>query len=96
MTIKYDFPDEREADIEADIWRRARSRGWFVAKLMVCNINGMPDRILHRRGYTIYMEMKKVGEPPTRQQTLRHKELRKAGIPVHVVDTREDAYAILD
>lgn len=94
--IDFKFPDERERDIEDDVWKRAKKRGWFVVKLEKCNINAMPDRLLHRKGFTIYMEIKKAGEPPTVQQAKRHRELRKHGIPVHVIDNREDAYAILE
>jgi len=94
--IDFDLPNELESSIESDILQRAKRRGWFVVKLMKCSINGMPDRLLHRKGYTMYMEIKKLGEPATEQQLKRHRELRQQGIPVHLVDNLDDAYAILE
>lgn len=94
--IDFDLPKDAESDIESDICKRAKKRGWVTYKLMRCNINGVPDRIFHRRGYTMYMEIKKPGEHPNEQQKKRHKEIRQQGIPVHLVDNREDAYAILE
>lgn len=94
MTIEFDF-GERESSVEEKVWKRAKRRGWFCVKLMRCNINAMPDRLLHRRGVTIYMEIKAPGEEPTPQQKLRHAELRRHGIPVHVIDDAEVAYEIL-
>lgn len=93
--IDFDFDVDAESDLETDINKRAKLRGWFCVKLMKCSINAMPDRLFHRRGFTMYMEVKAPGEPATVQQKKRHKELRKHGIPVHVVDNREDAYDLL-
>lgn len=95
MSDDYSAAELLERDIEGPAKAYAKKRGWFVAKLMRCDLNGMPDDIFHRRGFTIYIEFKKPGEQPTIQQRKRHKELRKHDIPVHVVDNLEDAYAIL-
>lgn len=95
MSDDYSAVDLLERDIEGPAKAYAKKRGWFVAKLMRCDINSMPDDIFHRRGFTLYIEFKKPGEEPTTQQKKRHREIRKQGIPVHVVDNLEDAYAIL-
>lgn len=87
--------DPLEREVEGPAKQFAEKRGWFVAKLMQCDINSMPDCIFHRRGFTLYIEFKKFGVPPNKQQLLRHKQLRKVGIPVHVVDTLEQAHEIL-
>jgi hypothetical protein len=88
-----------EVDSESTVERKAcefaEKRGWFVAKLMRCNIDSMPDRIFHRRGYTMYIEFKKFGEGANPKQEKRHRELRAKGIPVHVVDTLEEAHVLL-
>lgn len=84
-----------ESDIESQSCKFAVKRGWFEVKLMRCNIDSMPDRLFHRRGYTMYIEFKRWGEEPTPKQLKRHRELRKHGIPVHVVDNLEAAYDLL-
>lgn len=95
MSDDYSAVELLESDIEGPAKAYARKRGWFVAKLMRCDINAMPDDIFHRRGFTMYIEFKRPGEPASTQQRKRHRELRKHGIPVHVVDNLEDAHAIL-
>lgn len=85
----------REIEIERSAMEYARARGWFEAKIKSSNKNGMPDRILHRRGLTMYIEFKAPGERPTVQQLKRHRELREQGIPVHVIDNLEDAHIVL-
>lgn len=84
-----------ESTIEGKACEYAEKRGWFVVKLMRCNIDSMPDRLFHRRGYTMYIEFKKFGEGASPKQAKRHRELRAKGIPVHVVDTLEAAYDLL-
>jgi hypothetical protein len=84
----------REIAIERPACDFAKSRGWFEAKIASSNRNGMPDRIFHRRGYTMYVEFKAPGEGPTVQQEKRHREIRSYGIPVHVCDDLEEAYEL--
>jgi hypothetical protein len=84
-----------ESTTESKASEFAEKRGWFVVKLMRCNIDSMPDRLFHRRGYTMYIEFKKFGEEPNPKQAKRHRELRAKGIPVHVVDNLEAAHDLL-
>jgi Holliday junction resolvase len=60
-------------------------RGWYVVKLIQTNRNGIPDLLMHRDGVTRYVEVKRPGEKPRPLQEFRHKELRKAGIPIDVI-----------
>lgn len=85
----------REIEIERPACEYAERRGWFEAKIASSNKNAMPDRIFHRRGYTMYIEFKRPGEEPTPQQRKRHREIRKHGIPVHICDNLELAYELL-
>ncbi len=87
--------NDDESAVESEACKFAERRGWFVAKLMRCNIDSMPDRIFHRRGITMYIEFKKWGEEPNAKQAKRHRELRSKGIPVHVVDNLEAAHDLL-
>lgn len=84
-----------ESTLESQASAFAIKRGWFEVKLMRCNIDSMPDRLYHRRGYTMYIEYKRFGEGPNPKQAKRHRELRAKGIPVHVVDNLEAAYDLL-
>lgn len=84
----------REIEIERPACAYAIKRGWFEAKISSSNKRAMPDRIFHRKGFTMYVEFKAPGEEPTAQQLRRHRELRDHGIPVHAVDNLEQAYAL--
>ncbi|HFH4621597.1 VRR-NUC domain-containing protein [Pseudomonas aeruginosa] len=43
----------------------------------------------------MYIEFKRPGEPPSKKQRIRHRELRAHGIPVHVCDNLDTAYDLL-
>ena len=85
----------REIEIERPSKDFAKHRGWFVCKLMKCDINGMPDDLFIRNGQVMFIEFKAPGEQPTPQQVRRHKQIRQHGIPVHVCDSLEDARELL-
>lgn len=84
----------REIEIERPASQFAEMRGWFEAKIQSPGKRGMPDRIYHRHGMTMYVEYKAPGEKPTPQQRKRHSEIRDHGVPVHVIDNLEQAYAL--
>lgn len=86
---------ELESEIEGPAKQYAKARGWFTCKLMKCDINAMPDDLFIRNGQVIFIEFKRPGEDATEQQKKRHKQIRKHGIPVHVVDDLDQAKAIL-
>lgn len=86
---------ELESEIEGPAKEYAKARGWFTCKLMKCDINGMPDDLFIRTGQVIFIEFKAPGEPPSEQQKKRHRQIRKHGIPVHVVDDLGQAKTIL-
>lgn len=86
---------EPETAIEKPVCERAVLRGWMVVKLMICNIDSMPDRLLMRKGRVIFIEFKKPGETPKPKQLKRHREIRAQGIEVFVVDGEEEGYDIV-
>lgn len=85
----------REVAIEKPSCEFAVRRGWMVVKLMLCNIDSMPDRLLMRKGRVIFIEFKAPGEDPTPKQAKRHREIRAQGIEVFVIDNLEDAQVVL-
>lgn len=58
--------------------------------------NGFPDRFYAKDGRVVLMEWKKDGKEPDAQQAKRHRELRSAGVEVHVVHSIEEANKVLD
>ncbi len=49
---------------------------------------GIPDRIVHFRAMTFYVEMKTTGEQCTPLQVEMHKRLKKKGIETYVLDIK--------
>lgn len=86
---------ERENKGEAEACRFAELRGWMVVKIMMCNIDSMPDRLFMRRGRVIFIEFKRSGEQARKKQAKRHREIRAHGVEVFVCDTAEEAMEIL-
>lgn len=84
----------REIEIERPASEYAERRGWFEVKIMQTSSRGFPDRFYARRGRVVLVEYKAPGKPATEQQAKRHRELRAAGVEVHVIDNLEAAYAL--
>lgn len=75
----------------------AKSRGVLARQLIMLNRRGYPDTTFMKNGITLLMEFKDVdGE----LSELQKREIKKlwdmGGVKVHVVDTLEQAIAILD
>jgi len=87
--------DILESSVEGDAMKFAILRGWWEAKFVSPNQRGVPDRLLIRAGRVIFIEFKKFGKEPTRQQLKRHREMREHGAEVFVVDTLQEAKEIL-
>jgi len=85
--------------LESDIERRHRleamAEGWFVEKIEKTTRNGFPDRFYAKAGRVVLIEWKRVGQRLTPQQSLRHDELRAAGVEVHVCYSIAEANQIL-
>lgn len=83
---------KRETKIEQPATEYAILRGWFEFKIMQANKNAIPDRFYARAGRVLFVEYKSPdGKPPTAQQLKRHREMRDAGLEVHVIDSLEAA-----
>lgn len=75
-----------EIAFEQEARKLALEDGWFVAKLVSPGVNGFPDRMFAKAARIVFVEFKDFGEPATRQQEIRHAELRDAGCEVYVID----------
>src|SRR5699024_9993880 len=57
--------------------------------------SGIPDRILILGGHIVFVETKAPGQSVRRLQQVRHTALRRRGMDVRVVDTIDDADALI-
>ena len=92
-----------ERPLESELERKgngfAELRGWWTCKFTSPGLRGVPDRIYSRvengRPRVVFIEWKRPGETPTKQQLRRHQEMREHGLEVHWVDSYERACEIL-
>ena len=84
-----------EAEIEARHCVIARANGWVVEKIMRTGRNGFPDRFYAKNGQVVLIEWKRPGGRISKQQLLRHQELRDAGVKVHIVYSLAEAELVL-
>lgn len=84
-----------ESELQADALDFGHVRGWFGHKVEFKGRRGGPDTVFIRQGRTIWIEFKKPGEVPTRQQEKVHQEMRAKGATVYWADSMEQVREIL-
>lgn len=85
-----------EIEDETKTVKQAIKHGYKVRKLMFIGVRGAPDRLFGRDSKAILIEFKRPDEVPSRQQLIRHEELRSYfGFEVHWTDNYAEACEIL-
>ena len=85
----------REKDIERILVKGMRDIGGIALKLSG-GLAGMPDRLLlFPGGRAVFVETKAPGKKPRVLQKIRHEKLRGMGFAVIVVDSKEEARAMI-
>lgn len=84
-----------ESSVQSSIIKFLKSEGWFVAKIIMANLNGLPDVMAIKEGRTIFVEVKsgryKIAEDGLRPlQVARINQLRQAGVDVFVTNNLQD------
>lgn len=86
-----------EKSIEKKMKLFAERNQGELLKLFVPGENGIPDRLLLMPGGRVaFIELKKQGEKPKKLQQYFHKQLRRKGFDVHVVDNVHTAEKVVD
>ena len=87
----------REKAIEAVLVKEVKKRGGICPKFTSPGMDGMPDRlVLLPHGRFCFVEVKAPGEKPRPLQAYRHRQLRRLGCKVYVLDGTEQIEGILD
>ena len=87
----------REKNIETALVRATRNRGGICPKFTSPGMDGVPDRlVLLPGGHMGFVEVKAPGEKPRPLQVHRHRQLRRLGFKVYVLDGIEQIGGIID
>lgn len=95
MTDLFYTKPVKESDLQSDIIEHAHIRGWFCQKVQFVGRRGCQDVVAIRGGRTVWIEVKRPGKEPTRQQALVAREMKEKGAEVYAVDNLIDAKVIL-
>ena len=86
----------RERDIEQKLVKAVKAAGGICPKFVSPGTDGMPDRIILLPGGRIgFAEVKTPGKKPRVLQVRRHRQIRKLGFPVFVLDDLEQIPVII-
>ncbi len=88
-------PSELESELQSDIIEFAHVRGWFCQKNEFRGRTGGPDIVAIRRSRTVWIEVKRENEEARLKQEKVAREMRAHGAEVYVVDSMQQARAIL-
>ena len=87
----------REKIIEQKLALAVKALGGIPVKIMTCNINGMPDRlILLPCGRVAFAELKAPGKPLRPLQLRRKHQIEALGFRVFVIDHPDQIGGVLD
>jgi len=90
------MPDSEKVIEKTLVARVKKAKGWAIK--MVCTyVSGLPDRlVLIPMGIIFFVEVKSTGKTASPVQKLIHRQLRKLGFKVYVIDTLADLDNLLN
>lgn len=85
-----------EKELEKKLVQATKNMGGLALKFTSPGFSGMPDRLLLLPGGKIaFVEVKAHGKKPRSQQVKRHKDLKRLGFKVYVLDEPKQIDLIL-
>ena len=75
-----------EQSIQSSCLKYAKSKGWYVLKVIKCNISGFPDSALFKDGKTIFVEFKSEIGKQSELQKYQQKQLETQGFKYYLVN----------
>jgi hypothetical protein len=86
-----------ESKIQSSCINYAKKNGWFVLKVIRCNVNGFPDASFFKDGKTFFVEFKTAIGKQSELQKYVESELVKQGFKYYLIrDIKEFQKIITD
>lgn len=86
----------KERTIEGYLLGQCRAQHLLCLKFTSPTRGGVPDRVIVSSTKTVFVEVKRPGEKPTRRQLAVHAKMRGFGAEIHVVDDRAGVDALIN
>ena len=84
-----------ESKIQASCLKYAKAKGWYVLKIIKCNVNGFPDSVIFKDGKTIFVEFKSLIGKQSELQKYQQKQLEAQGFKYFLVRNLKNFQEIL-
>jgi hypothetical protein len=78
-----------EQELQSKCIKYAKAKGWFVLKVIRCNISGYPDCTLFKDGKTIFVEFKSELGVQSKLQQYVEKQLIDQGFKYYLIKSLE-------
>jgi len=75
-----------EQELQSKCIKYAKSKGWYVLKVIKCNVSGYPDCTLFKDGQTIFVEFKSDKGLQSDLQKYQQKLLENQGFKYYLVN----------
>lgn len=86
----------KELTVEQYLIKCVEALGWWCLKFPPLFFAGFPDRIIIGMGATIvFVETKAPSKTPNKLQARIHKQLKRFGFRVEVIDTKDKVDALI-
>lgn len=82
--------------VETYLRDEGKNRGFKCYKFTSPSNSGVPDRIVIGHGSTVFVETKAPGKKTRPLQDAVHREMRRYGAEIYVLDNHEDVDALFD
>jgi len=75
-----------EQELQSKCIKYAKSKGWYVLKVIKCNVSGFPDCTFFKDGITIFVEFKSANGLQSELQKYQQKLLENQGFKYYLVN----------
>jgi len=75
-----------EQELQSKCIKYAKLKGWYVLKIIKCNVSGFPDSVLFKDGQTIFVEYKAINGIQSELQKYQQKLLENQGFKYYLVN----------
>ena len=75
-----------EQELQSKCIKYAKSQGWYVLKVIKCNVSGFPDSVLFKDGQTIFVEYKAINGTQSELQKYQQIQLENQGFKYFLVN----------